>query len=92
MSSSQISFFNNTITPPKQAQDTGGICFIYVKDKKNKISESINHMAQSAFLSKHVITEPTNTSEIPQFYFPKGKPVDNVTKTSTRSQINAIVG
>lgn len=41
-------------------------------------------------MSKPISEEPT--SEIPQFYFPKGKPVDNVTRTTTRSQINAIIG
>ena len=62
----------------------------YEENKNKKMTETNINLAQSAFLSKPISEEPT--SEIPQFYFPKGKPVDNVTKTTTRSQINAMIG
>jgi hypothetical protein len=50
-------------------------------------------LIRSTVLAKSLHQEVSaSTSEIPQFFFPNGKPIDTVAEQATRSSINATLG
>jgi hypothetical protein len=50
-------------------------------------------MIRSTVLTKSLHHEVSaSTSEIPQFFYPNGKPLDPVAEQANRSAINAAVG
>lgn len=56
------------------------------------MNESLS-MIRSTVLTKSLHHEVSaSTSEIPQFFFPNGKPLDAVAEQANRSAINAAVG
>ena len=56
------------------------------------MNESLS-MIRSTVLTKSLHHEVSaSTSEIPQFFYPNGKPLDTVVEQANRSAINAAVG